>query len=160
LPGVWLIALILPLPAFSQGEGGVDDLDASFATSTIIIEADRDACYRFDVYLAITRQQQLRGLMHVRRLPPFRGMLFLYTNAEPAIHSMWMKNTYISLDILFIRKDGTIANIETHTEPLSLDSIRSSEPVSYVLELNAGVTGKLAVTAGNRVHFSQAGNPE
>lgn len=128
-----------------------DDLANAFDSSTIIIAASEDACYRFDVYLATSREQQIRGLMHVRHLPEFTGMLFVYPTSD--MHSMWMKNTYISLDIVFIREDGTISNIEANTEPLSLTSISSTNPVSYVLELNAGVTAKLHIDTASRVHL-------
>lgn len=128
-----------------------DDLTNAFDTSTIIIAAEKDACYRFDVYLAKSRKQQIRGLMHVRHLPKFSGMLFIYPTAN--IRSMWMKNTYVSLDILFIREDGTISNIETNTEPLSLKSISAIEPVTYVLELNAGVTAKIHINTDSLVYL-------
>jgi uncharacterized membrane protein (UPF0127 family) len=61
------------------------------------------------------------------------------------MHSMWMKNTYIPLDIAFIRRDGRISSIAKNTEPLSLRSIRSTEPVNFVLELNAGVSDRLFI---------------
>ena len=147
----WLLAVFAALQATGQDISDADDLAIAFETTTIIIEAEKDACYRFDVYLATSREQQLRGLMHVRQLPEFSGMLFGYS--EPYPQSMWMKNTYISLDILFIRADGTISNIEANTEPLSLESISSTEPVSYVLELNAGVTSKLRIGTGSLVHL-------
>ena len=134
-----------------QDASDADKLSAAFETGTIIIEAEKDACYRLDVYLATSREQQIRGLMHVRQLPEMSGMLFIYP--VPTMHSMWMKNTYISLDILFIREDGTIANIEANTEPLSLKSISSTEAVSYVLELNAGVALKLRIKPDNLVHL-------
>ncbi len=152
---IWRCALILavfsPLQAMGQDASDADKLSAAFETGTIIIEAEKDACYRFDVYLATSREQQIRGLMHVRQLPEMSGMLFIYP--VPTMHSMWMKNTYISLDILFIREDGTIANIEANTEPLSLKSISSTEAVSYVLELNAGVALKLRIKPDNLVHL-------
>ena len=128
-----------------------DDLASAFDSSTIIIDAEKDACYRFDVYLATNREQQLRGLMHVRHLPEFIGMLFVYSS--PDTRSMWMKNTFISLDILFIREDGTISNIAANTEPLALQSISSTEPVFYVLELNASVTAKLYIDTDSLVHL-------
>ena len=128
-----------------------DDLTNAFNTSTIIIAAEKDACYRFDVYLAKSREQQIRGLMHVRHLPEFSGMLFVYPT--PSMRSMWMKNTYISLDILFIREDGTISNIVANTEPLSLRSISAIEPVTYVLELNAGVTAKIYINTDSLVYL-------
>jgi uncharacterized membrane protein (UPF0127 family) len=152
---IWHYALILAVfgsvQAMGQDASDAEKLSSAFETGTIIIEAEKDACYRFDVYLAINREQQVRGLMHIRQLPEFSGMLFIYS--VPAMRSMWMKNTYISLDILFIRKDGTISNIEANTEPLSLKSISSTEPVSYVLELNAGVTSKLHIGNDSRVHL-------
>lgn len=126
-----------------------DELDAAFDRDVVIIEANEFACYRFDIYLAVKLDQQRRGLMHVRDLPATTGMLFVYQDS--GIHSMWMKNTYIPLDIAFARSDGTIVNIARHTEPLSLLTIRSIEPVSYVLELNAGVTERLAIDAGSRL---------
>jgi len=147
----WICAALAPLAVFRVDIVEADDLGSAFDSSTIIIEAEKDACYRFDVYLATNRAQQVRGLMHVRHLPEFTGMLFVYTS--PDMHSMWMKNTYISLDILFIREDGTISNIAANTEPLSLKSIGSTEPVLHVLELNAGVTSKLHIATDNLVHL-------
>jgi uncharacterized membrane protein (UPF0127 family) len=94
--------------------------------------------------------------MHVRHLPEFSGMLFIYE--EAAMRSMWMKNTYIPLDILFIREDGTVSNIVENTEPLSLASIRSTEPGFYVLELNAGVTARLHIDTESRIHLHSTGN--
>ena len=124
-------------------------LDAAFGRDVLVIETSGDACYRFDVWLATEREQQARGLMFVRELPRTSGMLFVYDHAEH--HSMWMKNTFIPLDILFIRGDGTIANIAKNTEPQSLRSIASIEPVTYVLELNAGVTDELGIDERSRM---------
>ena len=149
-----ILAVFGPLQAIGQDTSDADELSAAFETGTIIIEAEKDACYRFDVYLATSRAQQTRGLMHIRQLPEMSGMLFIYT--VPAMRSMWMKNTYISLDILFIREDGTIANIEANTEPLSLKSISSTEAVSYVLELNAGVTSSLRIGVESLIHLQVA----
>lgn len=139
-----LVWLVFALPALAN-----EELDARFERDVLIIVASRHACYRFDIYLAAERQQQIRGLMYVRNLPATTGMLFVYEDDQP--HSMWMKNTYISLDIAFARSDGSIVNIARRTEPLSLASIRSAEPVSYVLELNAGTTERLAIEPGSRL---------
>ncbi len=147
----WILAVFAAVQTMGQEIPDAEELSSAFESGTIIIEAEKDACYRFDVYLATSREQQIRGLMHVRQLPEFSGMLFSYS--QPNLHSMWMKNTYISLDILFIREDGTISNIEADTEPLSLKSISSAEPVSYVLELNAGVTSRLQIGTHSLVHL-------
>ena len=144
------VVSILFLSALLSGQGSdVDDLDSAFEKDKLVIAASAHACHVFDVYLALTRAQQARGLMHVRYMPKFTGMLFVYR--QPRVISMWMKNTYIPLDMLFIRADGSIANIEAHTEPLSLESVSAIEPLNYVLELNAGVTGQLAIDTESRV---------
>ncbi len=118
-----------------------DELDARFARGPLVIEAQQHACYSFDTYLALNGPQRARGLMFVRKLPEFTGMIFVYN--EMGVHSMWMKNTYISLDMLFILADGRVSSVATNTEPLSLTSVASIEPVIAVLELNAGVVDRL-----------------
>lgn len=130
---------------------GVSDLDAAFERDALVISASEHACYRFDIWLAQTRPQQSRGLMYVRDMPQDAGMLFVYS--EPAALSMWMKNTYIPLDMLFIRNDGTVSSVVANTEPLSLRSISAVEPVSFVLELNAGTTERLRIGPGNQVFW-------
>lgn len=150
----WIVAILTPMVVSGPDITRADDLASAFGNATIIVEARKYACYRFDVYLATNRDQQMRGLMHVRHLPEFAGMLFVYDS--PDMHSMWMKNTYISLDILFIREDGTIANIAANTEPLSLKSITSTEPVTHVLELNAGTTSKLDIAVDGIIHFEDS----
>lgn len=144
--GLLLFAALLPGAAAAQEA----DLSDRFERGTLVIEAGANACYRFDIWLAESTDQHRRGLMYVREMPRFEGMLFIYP--DPARLSMWMKNTYIPLDILFIRADGTIASIAANTDPLSLESIASSEPVKYVLELNAGVSAELGIAPGNRIH--------
>lgn len=124
-------------------------LNAAFGTDVLVIVANDHACYRFDVYLAASDEQQRRGLMFVRELPDTTGMLFVYD--EPGYRSMWMKNTYIPLDIAFATAAGRIVNVVRSTKPLSLASITSTEPATYVLELNAGVTARLAIGPGSRI---------
>ena len=114
-----------------------------------VLEASGGACVLLDLWLAQTRAEQRRGLMHIRDLPGNRGMLFVYAREQPI--SMWMKNTYVSLDMLFIRADGSIASIATDTRPLSLETIRSGEPVSRVLELKAGSVQRWRIQPGDRL---------
>ena len=147
------IALAWLLLTRQTGDNGFDDtLDDAFGKDTLIISADRHACWFFDIYVASNRAQQMRGLMHVRALPDFTGMIFIY--AQAGIRSMWMKNTYISLDMLFIRGDGTVASVIANTTPLSLESQRSTEPVNFVLELNAGMTKQLDIGTESRIVFT------
>jgi len=128
-----------------------DELDARFGKGVLVMIASEHACYRFDIYVAISDAQRARGLMYVRSLPPTTGMLFIY-EADMYL-SMWMKNTFIPLDMLFIRSDGTISSIAYDTEPQSLQSIVALEPVRYVLEINAGVAQALAIDQYSRVEW-------
>ena len=139
---------LVPPAAIAQ-----DALEQSFEKDVLVIIA-RDACHRFDIYLAIDDQQQRRGLMFVRDMPPRTGMLFVY--ADENHRSMWMRNTYLPLDMLFARRDGSIANIASNTVPLSEKSIRSSEPVTFVLELNAGTSRRLAIDDDSRLIWEPA----
>ncbi len=128
-----------------------DDLDAAFTKDVLVIHASKHACYRLDIYIAATDAQRSRGLMHVRNMPESTGMLFLYD--YDARLSMWMKNTFIPLDILFVRADGTVSSIAYDTEPQSLKSIAALEAVRYVLELNAGVAEKLSIDQYSRLEW-------
>lgn len=123
-------------------------LEESFDQGVLVI-AGGQSCHRFDIYIARTRAQQRRGLMFVRSMPATTGMLFVYR--DPAYLSMWMKNTFIPLDMLFVRADGTVASIERDTQPQSLRSIAADEPVRYVVELNAGTTARLGIEPGSKV---------
>jgi uncharacterized membrane protein (UPF0127 family) len=127
----------------------VSGLDAMFELDQLEIVSNDGARHTFDVYLAVDHDQQRRGLMFVRDLPEQSGMLFVYDDSS--IHSMWMKNTYISLDIVFTRRDGTVSSVIHDTTPRSLDSLSAIEPVVYVLELNSGVARRLNIGAGSRL---------
>lgn len=105
--------------------------------------------HAFQVEVMRTAEQRARGLMHRNYMPADRGMLFDFKAVEPV--AMWMQNTYIPLDMLFIRADGTIARIAERTEPLSTRTIPSGEPVLSVLEINGGVSKSLGIKPGDRV---------
>jgi hypothetical protein len=96
-----------------------------------------------------TPDERARGLMFRRHMPQDRGMLFDFKEVAPV--SMWMQNTYIPLDMVFIRADGTVARVAERTEPLSTRTIPSGEPVLGVLEINAGVAERIGLKAGDRV---------
>lgn len=113
---------------------------------TIVTASGRHA---FQVEVMRTPEQRARGLMHRQFLPADRGMLFDFARTEPV--AMWMQNTYISLDMLFIRADGTVARIAERAEPLSTRTIPSGEPVLSVLEVNAGIAEKLGIKPGDKV---------
>ena len=104
----------------------------------------------FTVELASSFSSQRLGLMYRRDLAPDAGMLFEFQS--DASLSFWMKNTYLPLDILFIRSDGTISSIAPDAEPLSTTPIRSAEPVRAVLEINGGRAMELRIGSGDLVH--------
>jgi len=124
-------------------------LEEDFDRSTLIIVSDDGLEHTFDIYLATSAPQQRRGLMFVREMPASTGMLFIYKDTD--YHSMWMKNTYISLDLIFAKEDGTISSIIHDAQPLSLTSQASIEPVTYVLELNAGTARRLHIGNKSRI---------
>ena len=135
--------------AYAGAAAGDDELDAAFDRDVLVVVANEDACHRFDIYLALTRDQQRRGLMFVRDLPRSTGMLFVYDREQRL--SMWMKNTFIPLDIAFAHSNGVIENVARGTQPQSLSTIPSAAPVQFVLELNAGVADALSIGAGSRI---------
>ena len=102
-----------------------------------------------NAYLADTPTKRTQGLMHVTDLPENEGMLFVFR--PPRYVSMWMKNTVISLDIVFIKADGTIAHVHQDAKPMSLESIPSIYKVKWVLELKAGVVEKLSLRTGDKL---------
>ena len=110
------------------------------------------------VEVAADPKSRERGLMFRRELAPDAGMLFQFQQNQPVL--MWMKNTYIPLDILFISADGRVVNIARGTTPFSLKTIGSDGPVRAVLELNAGTADRLGVAPGARVHHPFFGNTE
>ena len=118
----------------------------TFEPLTVVTQSGPKA---FQVEVARNDADRAQGLMYRRTLAADRGMLFDFERVEPV--SMWMKNTYLSLDMLFIRPDGTVTNIAESTEPLSTRVIPSSEPVLGVLELPAGTARRLGIRPGDTV---------
>lgn len=105
--------------------------------------------FRFEVEVADDPTERAEGLMYRETMADNAGMLFLYP--APQNVQFWMKNTPMSLDIVFIRADGTIARIAERTTPFSEDMIPSGEKVSAVLEVKAGMMHQLGVRVGDRL---------
>jgi len=111
--------------------------------------ASKSGVHVFAVEMASTPAEQARGLMDRRGLPEGQGMLFDFHHEQ--LTSFWMKNTYIPLDMIFIRGDGRILRIVENTVPLSEVLIPSGGPVRAVLEVNGGTAKKLGIAPGDRV---------
>jgi hypothetical protein len=110
----------------------------------------------FSVEVMRNDEDRAKGLMFRRYLPADRGMLFDFAGEQQV--AMWMKNTLIPLDMVFIRRNGTIARIAENTEPESTRTISSGEPVLGVLELNGGTAAKLGIKAGDKVEHPLFGS--
>lgn len=137
-------AVLLGLLSLCFLAGGA--LAAKFERLEIVT---RTGVHVFDVELAATPDERSKGLMFRRELPEGQGMLFDF-GGEGHV-AMWMKNTYVSLDMIFIRADGTIVRIAENTVPLSETTIPSGAPVKAVLEVVAGTTKRLGIAPGDRV---------
>jgi uncharacterized membrane protein (UPF0127 family) len=111
--------------------------------------ASKNGVHIFSIELAKSNEERARGLMYRKELAEGKGMLFDFAPEQDV--SMWMKNTYVSLDMIFIRGDGRILRIAEDTEPLSERIISSGGPVRAVLEVVAGTARKLGLAPGDRV---------
>ena len=111
--------------------------------------ASKNGVHIFGVEMAVTPEEQARGSDVPARAAGRQGMLFDFQREQPT--SFWMKNTYISLDMIFIRADGRILRIAENTVPLSEALVSSGGPVRAVLEVIAGTCKKLGIAAGDRV---------
>jgi len=136
-----LIAFAIPVRADTMAE----PLSA-FPRDALTIATPDARVHRFNVWIADSDRRRAQGLMFVKTLEPTQGMLFVYTAKQHV--AIWMKNTYISLDIVFIRADGRIARITPNAKPHSLVSMESGEPVTAVLELPAGTAKSLNIHPG------------
>lgn len=144
LRGRWrlmtLVGAAVSLLAFSGAEA------ASIQPLEI---ATQSGVHVFSVEMATTEEEKTTGLMYRKELPDGKGMLFDFSPEQQI--SMWMKNTYISLDMIFIRADGRILRIAENTEPMSTNIISSGGLAKGVLEVIAGTAQKYGIRPGDRV---------
>jgi uncharacterized membrane protein (UPF0127 family) len=119
------------------------------ADNSILEIASKSGVHAFTVEIADTEAAREKGLMYRRSLPEGTGMLFDFHQEQDV--AFWMQNTYIPLDMIFIRADGRILRIAENTEPMSTRQIPSGGPVRAVLEVIAGTARKLGIASGDRV---------
>jgi uncharacterized membrane protein (UPF0127 family) len=139
-------ALLLPMPR------------ASFAaaTATLVLKTDTGP-HSFNIEVATTEEERMMGLMYRKSLAADSGMLFLYDTPQPIF--MWMKNTYIPLDMVFIGADRRVHRVERRTEPFSTTLIPSDGDVQGVLEVNAGTADAIGLKAGDQVIYPDDAKP-
>ena len=129
----------------AQGRPLVQD----FPQSSLIIDTSGFTCEHFGIFIASERNAQSRGLMYVPEMPDDVGMLFIHPSER--MISMWMKNTLIPLDMVFMDRSGVVTHIAENTVPGSLDTISSMQPALAVLEINGGLAARLGIRPGDRV---------
>jgi uncharacterized membrane protein (UPF0127 family) len=142
LVGAYVLVAALA-PAHASGQGTLEIVSAS-------------GVHAFSVELATNDQERERGLMFRKELPQGQGMLFDFEHDQPV--AFWMHNTYIPLDMIFIRSDGRIMRIAENTEPMSDKLVPSGSPVRAVLEVIAGTARQLGIAPGDRVVSPIFGN--
>jgi len=150
-----LTALAL-VPGCKGGEAGDAAATAQTAAKAVVTIESNGAKHVFKVDVARTAAEQQRGLMYRTDIPADGGMLFAPYPAgggAPREASFWMKDTPTSLDIIFIRADGTIARIAENTVPLSEAQVPSGEPVAAVLEILGGKAAELGISPGDKVSW-------
>lgn len=128
---------------------------SALPTSSLIVDTDHGPV-TIKVEVAGDPASQERGLMYRTTMAPNAGMLFDFH--QPRYVTFWMKNTVLSLDIIFIRRDGSISSIAPNAVPYSETSIPSAEPVRAVLELNGGRAAALGIEPDRRVRHAIFGN--
>ena len=139
-----LAAMLLTGPAAAQLE--------HFPTAPLTI-VTASGPHRFTVEVATTPAQMEQGLMFRQSLAPDAGMIFDF--GAPSMAAMWMKNTLIPLDMLFVDQQGRVIGIHERAVPQSLDTIAAPGPARAVIELNGGAAARLGIRPGDKVVFPQ-----
>lgn len=138
----WVVVACLAGASAAQAD------EIRFERSELVV-ATTSANHRFRVELAVTSAQRTQGLQHRPFLAENAGMLFVFDAPGPV--GMWMLNTLIPLDMIFIAADGRILNIAERTKPKSLETVGSAGPAIGVLEVLGGTAARLGIRPGDRV---------
>jgi uncharacterized membrane protein (UPF0127 family) len=155
----FILLMVLPPSLFNnERNAGNEEVNTTLAVpefrkdgSLSFIPAGKSDTVTIDIEVVDNQAEISRGLMYRPYLPEFAGMLFIFPQEE--VRSFWMKNTYISLDILFVNSDLEIVTIQSNTQPLSTAPVPSFKPARYVIEVNAGFTSKHNIKEGDIVSF-------
>lgn len=146
----WKSALVALFSLVSMDVLAADDV--RFDRAKLSIHTVDGRKITFSVELAIDDAQRMHGLMYRKNMPADHGMLFDF--GESRLVTMWMKNTVLPLDMLFIDEKGVTQTVREHAVPFSEELISSGGDVRYVLELNAGTLKRLGIRAGSRVDLA------
>ena len=149
-----MLAFVLSAPAQVSAQTAQSGQAQYLEVEKVVIHTQLGT-FDIDAEIADEPAEHSQGLMFRTEMGPGQGMLFNFGETRPV--TMWMKNTPLSLDMVFIRPDGTVATVAERTEPFSLKHIPSGEPVSHVLELRGGVARMIGLKAGDRVEQASLG---
>ena len=127
------------------------------SSSEVVLHSHTSDPVRVQVEIANTPEKRRYGLMYRKDMPEDHGMLFLFPRETP--QSFWMKNTVLSLDIVYINSARTIVYIGAHTTPFSEAPIPSGQPAQFVLEVNAGFCERHGIASGDQVEFVRVPAP-
>jgi uncharacterized membrane protein (UPF0127 family) len=116
-------------------------------------KVNNDTLRKIDIELATTNQERAQGLMDRKSMTDEQGMLFIFKTATE--QSFWMKNTYISLDIIYIDDQKAVVSVQKNTTPLSEESLPSFKKAQYVLEVNAGFYDKYHIAYGDKISYKE-----
>ena len=144
------VALLATMPVSAQQDTkpDMDHQGQQNNLQDLVIQSGNQR-HLFKIEIASDDASRAKGLMYRTDMAADAGMLFDFEKTAEVY--MWMKNTYISLDMLFVKKDGTIRHIAHKTTPLSLSMISSGGPVRYVLEVKGGTAKRLGLNVGDRL---------
>lgn len=144
-----LTFLLFPLAACDGEKSSSVKTPATQGAYALQVQTQSGKAYDFSVELALTPEEQAKGLMHRTSLSENAGMLFYFGANAP--RSFWMKNTLIPLDIMFVKLDGTIHHIHANAIPQDETPIPSNGKVGAVFEINGGLSQKLGIKPGDKI---------
>ncbi|EJW21427.1 hypothetical protein IMCC14465_12230 [alpha proteobacterium IMCC14465] len=150
----WLFLFLLPYLIFTPLSAQSQDLPQNLSQNLLVLTIETETkqpIADFKVELADTPEKMSRGLMYRTDLPTNQGMLFIL--GAPRIATFWMHNTFVPLDMIFIRLNGEIESIVTREDTLSQARTSSQKPVAYVLEINAGQSAALGIKPGHFIRL-------
>ncbi len=144
---IFIISGFLALFFIAYGLAYYTKKYVDFGAQTPLTIRSKGGDFKFMVEIADTRKKRAGGLMYRKNIPDNAGMLFVYNKSKH--RTMWMKNTYISLDILFVDDMGRIVNISHNANPMSKTPVKSHHSVNAVLEIKGGKAASLGIEVGD-----------
>ena len=141
-------SFVFPLSTFTANARTLDDLE-DLEKGSVSIKLNSNESIEFSVLIAESNKDRRQGLMHIEFMEENQGMLFVFN--PPRRVSMWMRNTPMSLDILFIDRNGKVINMEENTTPYSTKALSSGGTIRWVLEINSGLAKTKGIKTGDLV---------